>query len=76
MNELIPHIRAISILQKLNTVGNEPLLLIGDDYNNYYVKNNQLLLPASGLINEVICHFLLKAWSINTADIAIVEIEK
>jgi hypothetical protein len=62
MNESIPHIRAISIRRKLDTVGSEPLHIIGDDYNAYYVKNNQRLDPASALINEVICHFLLKAW--------------
>ena len=76
MIEPIPHIRAISIRKKLNTVGSEPLLLIGDDYNPYYVKNSKLLTPAWDLINEVICHFLLKAWNINTPDIALIEIEK
>ncbi|HLG38317.1 MAG TPA: HipA family kinase, partial [Chitinophagaceae bacterium] len=76
MIESIPYIRAISIRRKLNTVGSEPLHLIGDDYNAYYVKNNQRLFPASVLINEVVCHFLLKAWGINTPDIALIEIEK
>jgi hypothetical protein len=75
MIETIPHIRAISIRRKLDTIGSEPLLIIGNDYNAYYVKNNQRLNPAVTLINEVLCHFLLKAWAINTPDIALIKVE-
>lgn len=58
------------------TVGSEPLLLIGDDYEAYYVKNSALLTPATALINEVICHHLLRIWNVPTPDVALVHIEK
>jgi hypothetical protein len=72
----IPHITAISIAGQKPTVGSEPLHVIGNDYCGYYVKNNKLLTPAAFLINEVIGHFLLKAWQINTPDIAFVNMPK
>ncbi len=65
-----PHIKAISIVGQKPTVGSEPLHVIGDDYCGYYVKNHKQLTPAAFLINEVMGHFLLKAWQINTPDIA------
>lgn len=72
---VIPKRRAISILEKINTAGSEPLRLICDDYETYYVKNHQLGNPASSIINEVLCHFLLDLWDINTPDIALINLE-
>jgi len=76
VNISVPHITAISIIGQKPTVGSEPLHVIGDDYGGYYVKNNRQQLPAAYLINEVIGHFLLKAWQINTPDIAFVTMPK
>lgn len=72
----VPHIKAISIVGQKPTVGSEPLHVIGDDYCGYYVKNHKQLTPAAFLINEVMGHFLLKAWQINTPDIAFVTMPK
>lgn len=72
----LPHIKAISIVGKKTTVGSEPLHVIGDDYNAWYVKNNKQLSPASYLINEVIAHYFLKVWNVNTPDIALVNMPK
>jgi hypothetical protein len=72
----IPHIKAISIVGQKPTVGSEPLHVIGDDYCSYYVKNHKQQIPAAYLINEVMGHFLLKAWHINTPDIAFVTMPK
>lgn len=72
----VPQISVISIVGQKPTVGSEPLHVIGDDYAGYYVKNHKEQLPAAYLINEVIGHFLLKAWQINTPDIAFVRMPK
>jgi hypothetical protein len=71
----VSHIRVISINRKLDTVGSEPLLVLGDDYEGYYIKNNRLITPATDLISEVLCHFLLRAWNIITPDISLVTLE-
>ena len=75
MSESIAHRRVVSIQEKINTAGSEPLRLICDDYETYYVKNHQLGNPASTIINEVLCHFLLKQWDINTPEIALINLE-
>lgn len=71
-----PYKKVISVNKKLPTDGNEPLLVIADDYNTYYVKNSGTTTPAYHMINEVICHFLLNAWNIPTPEIAYMHIEK
>jgi len=73
--ESIPNRRVVSIREKINTIGNEPLRLICDDYETYFVKNHKLISPATSMINEVLCHFLLKLWNINTPEIALITLE-
>ncbi len=75
MIEPIPYRRVISIRDKLNTVGSEPLRLICDDYETYYVKNDRQNSPAVSIINEVLCHYFLRLWNINTPDICIINLE-
>lgn len=70
MINVVSHINIISIAGQKPTVGSEPLHAIGDDYCSYYIKNHKQQIPAAYLINEIIGHFLLKAWNINTPDIA------
>jgi hypothetical protein len=74
--ELIPYRRAISIRNKLNTIGSEPLHVICDDYESYYVKNDRQNSPASSIINEVLCHYFLRFWNINTPDICLINLEE
>lgn len=74
--EPLPYRRVISIQRKINTVGSEPLHLICDDYESYYVKNDKLNVPAVSIINEVICHYFLRLWNINTPDICMIELEE
>lgn len=71
----LPNRRVISIERKLQTVGSEPLHVICDDYEDYLVKNNHLIVPAYTLINEVICHYFLKLWNISTPEIALINLE-
>ena len=76
MIEPISYRRVITIRDKLPTVGSEPLLSICDDYQTYYVKNDRHNIPAISIINEVLCHYLLELWCINTPDICIINLEK
>jgi hypothetical protein len=69
-----PYITAISIAGQKPTVGSEPLHVIGNDYCSYYVKNHRLHMPATSLINEVIGHYLLRAWHIDTPSVAFMTI--
>ena len=69
-------LKTISLLDEIPTEGHSPLLVIANDFNAYYVKNNKGQHPAYFLINEIICHYLLKAWGINTPEIAAVNIDK
>jgi hypothetical protein len=71
----IPNRRVISITEKKSTVGSEPLYVICDDYEPYFVKNSQALSPAWVMINEVICHYFLKEWDIITPSIALITLE-
>jgi hypothetical protein len=71
----IPNRRVISITGKKDTVGSEPLYVICDDYEPYFVKNSQILSPAWSMINEVICHYLLNEWQIITPNIALIKLE-
>jgi hypothetical protein len=71
-----PYQKVISINKKLSTDGNEPLLVVTDDYSSHYVKNSGITTPAYHLINEVICHYLLSAWDIPTPEIAFIQIEQ
>jgi len=74
--EPIPFRRVISIRGKLQTVGSEPLHVVCDDYEPYFLKNHKLVTPATDLINEVICHYLLKIWHINTPNVALISLEE
>ncbi len=64
------------MLKKLPTVGSEPLLILGDDYEAYYIKNSALLSPAWALVNETLCHYLLRIWGLPTPDAAFVKVEE
>ena len=76
MIDPLPYRRVISIREKLNTTGSEPLHLICDDYESYYVKNDRQNNPAISIINEVLCHYFLRLWNINTPDICLVNLEQ
>jgi hypothetical protein len=73
MISTLPHIKAISVLDKKPTVGSEPLLVLGNDYQAYFVKNHRQLPTAATMINEVLGNLLLNAWQLPTPEIALIE---
>ena len=72
--ELIPSVHALTVLEKLPTTGSEPMLVLGDDAHAYYVKNDGQTRPAWSMVNETLCHYLLRLWGIPTPDIALVQV--
>lgn len=76
MIEKLKYLDVISFKKEIPTEGHSPLLVITSDFQAYYIKNTKGQMPATALINEIICHFLLKIWSIRTPDISIVTVDK
>ena len=50
-------------------------MVIASDYNAYYIKNTKGHNPATFLINEFICHYLLKKWDLKTPDISAIGVD-
>lgn len=76
MIEPLPYRRVVSIQRKINTTGSEPLHVICDDYASYYIKNDRENSPASSIINEVLSHYFLRLWDINTPQICLTKLEE
>lgn len=53
---------------------NYPIIAICDDINSYVIKHNRSKTPCNGLAIELITHYFLKLWNLNTPDIAIVHV--
>ncbi|TVR81310.1 MAG: hypothetical protein EA412_03355 [Chitinophagaceae bacterium] len=54
---------------------NYPILSLCDDINTYVVKHNRAQTPCDRLAIELIAHYFLKIWKINTPEIAIVDVD-
>lgn len=75
MIEALKYLDAISLQKEIKTEGHSPLLVIASDYNAYFIKNTKGLNPATYLINEFICHYLLKNWALNTPSISAIQVD-
>jgi len=76
MVETLKYLDAISLQKEIITEGHSPLLIIANDYKAYYIKNTKGIKPATYLINEFICHYLLKNWKLNTPSISAINVDK
>lgn len=75
MIESLSVINAISIDREIYTDGHSPLLVIGEDYNQYIVKNSSGRIPAFYLINEFLANGLLQCWNIPTPECANIQVD-
>ena len=75
MIEDLKYLDAISFIKEIPTDGHSPLMVITNDFNAYYIKNTKGQHPATPIINEFICHYLLKAWGINSPNISAVTVD-
>ena len=75
MIESLPYYKAITVLREIKTEGHSPLEVVADNYKNYFIKSAQNKNPCYFLINEFLCHYLLKCWNIPTPDIAAITLD-
>lgn len=61
-------ISVFSIIQEIQTSGHSPLQIIGDDFNQYIIKNDGGKNPPYEIINEFLAHEFLKIWNIPTPE--------
>jgi hypothetical protein len=55
---------------------NYPVLAICENIESYVIKHNRSKTPCNGLAIELIAHYFLKLWEINTPEIAIVNVNE
>ena len=71
-NNLLKQIRSIQpIIEKYDTRGSSPILVMGDDLNQWVCKYNDL----NKLFNELLASEFAKLWHINIPECALVEID-
>jgi len=66
--------KAIDIIKEIPTTGHQPLLVLADNYEQYFVKSSKGQHPTFELISEILCSYLLQLWKIPTPEIAIVNV--
>lgn len=72
----LPRLNAIQILKQVNS-NSVPLELMASDGEIYFAKTLfRYHPPLEDLINEVLCHYLCKAWDIYVPEAAIISIRK
>jgi hypothetical protein len=74
MIEPLKYLEAISVIEEVKTDGHSPLIVVGSDYCEYFVKNTRGRNPDFSIINEFLCHYLLRLWDIPTPEIAVVRL--
>lgn len=74
MVEPLKYLEAIAVIEEINTDGHCPLKILANDYLQYYIKNARGKKPDYSLINEFICHYLLRIWKIPTPEIAAIRL--
>ena len=65
---------AITVIKEIQTDGHNPLLVIADDYEYYYVKSCKRI-PDFTIISEFLCNFFLQCWHIPTPEMAAVMVD-
>jgi hypothetical protein len=74
MIQKLRYLEAISFIDEVRTDGHSPLLVLTNDYNSYYIKNSKGKTPATYLINEFVCNYLLKLWGLKSPEIAAITV--
>lgn len=70
MIEPLTYLESISVIEEIPTEGHSPLKV----YCQYYIKNTRGKTPDFNIINEFVCHYLLKLWQIPTPEIAAIKL--
>jgi hypothetical protein len=67
--------KVLSIEREVKTDGHSPLLIIADDFKKYIIKSTRGQIPSYNIINEFLCAYLLKLWSIPVPEFAVVTLD-
>lgn len=73
---MLKEVSAITYLRDFPTDGHKPILVLADDNNKYVIKPVKNINFDYSIYNEILCHFLLRKWKLNTPDIALVKVQK
>jgi len=68
------HKNVLSIEHEVKTDGHSPLLVIADDFKKYIIKSTRGQKPSYNIINEFLCAYLLKLWSVPVPEFASVSL--
>ena len=74
MIEPLKYLETIAVLEEIHTEGHSPLKILANDYCEYYIKNTRGRKPDYNIINEFLCHYLLRLWEIPTPNIAAIKL--
>ena len=68
--------RRVRVIQEVLPTAHEPLLVLTEDYEAYYLKYHKATHNAHELQAEWLCTALLGEWGIPTPDVAILTVEE
>lgn len=60
----VSRIEASAILKEITTEGSSPLHILASDGNSYFAKTTSNRIPRLELINELLCAYFVKGWSL------------
>jgi len=55
--EKLKYVDVIRLKKEIPIASYRPLLVITSEYKAFSIKNTKRQMPATALINEIICHF-------------------
>ena len=68
--------KSSSIIGEIRTDGHSPLMVLGNDFNTYVVKNDKAQKPPFYLLNECIASAFLAIWDLPAATTCLMELDK
>ena len=68
-------INVINIIKEAGGTVHSPLVVLGSDYNSYFLKTPKDLSPEINIINEFLANGLLNLWNIKTPQAAMLSLD-
>ncbi|WP_139255102.1 HipA family kinase [Hymenobacter psychrophilus] len=66
----------VRVIQEVLPTAHEPLLVLTEEYETYYLKYHKAAYNAHEMQAEWLCAALLREWNIPTPDVAVLTVEK
>lgn len=74
MLQPIETVEISKIIRETTTKGSAPLLALGSDDNTYFVKTTVQKDPSAEIINELLCGYFAKCWSLRVPEFCLATI--